>query len=350
MSHFSTLVVTDDKPMQAQLQQVLLPWHEYECTGLKAYCVWVDETDEVMKDWAETQEMVRCPDGKILHTWDDVCYRPPTAEEAAKIGTMGGMGVCNGIVYASKKWDGIHYETRVQYVPEGYELCQVTRQSVYKTLKRFAEDYHGYRPIPGKPGRYGRFTNPNARWDWWQVGGRYRGRLRQVGSSVELDQVRRDALDVEAMRREAILQRLQWVQECCVKAGLPVEDLDEALKLDHALSKVWQELPEPKPRGAEYRAWLASQPGPVAPKLAVFKEKNWELPPVPHNHTVDQWVQAAPALTSFAVVMDDQWFERGKMGWWATVSDEKDGWEEHFNSLLALVKPTQWLTVVDCHI
>lgn len=58
------------------------------------------------------------------------------------------------------------------------------------------------------------------------------------------------------------------------------------------------------------------------------------------------------ALITFAVLMDGKWYERGKMGWWATVSDEKDlmMWEQEFNKLLDTIPDDTLLTIVDCHI
>lgn len=37
MSHFSVLVITDRVPTDDVLEEVLLPFHEYECTGIEAF-------------------------------------------------------------------------------------------------------------------------------------------------------------------------------------------------------------------------------------------------------------------------------------------------------------------------
>lgn len=44
--------------------------------------------------------------------------------------------------------------------------------------------------------------------------------------------------------------------------------------------------------------------------------------------------------------------ERGQMGWWACVSEEKEPgvWEEEFSELLKAVRNDDRLTLVDCHI
>jgi hypothetical protein len=50
MSHFSVFVITDSKPSQEDLHKILLPWHEYECTGFEEYVQDIDVTDEIIED------------------------------------------------------------------------------------------------------------------------------------------------------------------------------------------------------------------------------------------------------------------------------------------------------------
>ena len=58
------------------------------------------------------------------------------------------------------------------------------------------------------------------------------------------------------------------------------------------------------------------------------------------------------AGTTFAVVKDGVWYERGSMGWWGCVSDEKDRdkWYEEYAALLDGLPPSTPITLVDCHI
>jgi hypothetical protein len=110
-------------------------------------------------------------------------------------------------------------------------------------------------------GRWYRHTNPNAKWDWWTVGGRWAGMIA-LRDGKSADQAR-------------------------------IGDID--------LSR---------------RAYDANE-----------------------------------AFSTFAVVKDGEWYECGRMGWFACVSDAKpEGeWETELQKLLA-ANPDAWLTVVDCHI
>ena len=56
-------------------------------------------------------------------------------------------------------------------------------------------------------------------------------------------------------------------------------------------------------------------------------------------------------LSTFAFLgLDGEWHERGRMGWFGTVSGEKDDWEDTFAVLLDKVPDDAWLVVVDVHI
>ena len=59
------------------------------------------------------------------------------------------------------------------------------------------------------------------------------------------------------------------------------------------------------------------------------------------------------AISSFAVITEDgKWYERGEMGWFGCVADEKDAavWDSEFAKVLAGLSNDHWVTYVDCHI
>lgn len=45
-----------------------------------------------------------------------------------------------------------------------------------------------------------------------------------------------------------------------------------------------------------------------------------------------------------------RWYERGEMGWWAIVSNEKDDWEDQYRNFISSLDKDITITVVDCHI
>ncbi|KGL44101.1 hypothetical protein [Listeria newyorkensis] len=53
---------------------------------------------------------------------------------------------------------------------------------------------------------------------------------------------------------------------------------------------------------------------------------------------------------TFALLTPEgEWYERGKMGWWATVTDKNNNYSEEYTKLL-LENQDCFITIVDCHI
>lgn len=291
MSHFSVIVVTDARPDMDALQETLLPWHEYECTGIERYVEWVDHTDEVAAEYA--------------------------GEHVAK----------------------------------------------YPTLAAFATGYHGY--TVRDDGRIGRRTNPNRKWDWWQVGGRYSGKLfvkagalafagerswtNKAATIPGFDQAQRSELDLDAMKSALAAQRRRWADDCCARAGLTIADLDVACRVAPVVHAEWMKLAEPKPRGGAFADWAEAHGG-EWPVFAAFQSVCFEIPEPRENQSLMDWIADAPPLECWAVVMDNQWFEKGRMGWFGASSGDKHNWDHLTAELFDLVRPDQWLTIVDCHI
>lgn len=57
-------------------------------------------------------------------------------------------------------------------------------------------------------------------------------------------------------------------------------------------------------------------------------------------------------IVTFAIVKDGEWYEKGKMGWWGVVTDQKDEdvWKEEVKKLLQGLSDDTLLTILDCHI
>ena len=57
-------------------------------------------------------------------------------------------------------------------------------------------------------------------------------------------------------------------------------------------------------------------------------------------------------LAKFAILKDGEWFERGKMGWWGVVHNEKDEqiWVSELNKLIQGLSDDTLISIFDCHI
>lgn len=55
-------------------------------------------------------------------------------------------------------------------------------------------------------------------------------------------------------------------------------------------------------------------------------------------------------ITCFVFLKDGVWHEKGEMGWFACVTDEKTDWEDQFKKLVRELPEDSLITIVDCHI
>jgi hypothetical protein len=190
MSHFTVLVIGDNPEEQ------LAPFHEFECTGYNdQYVQDIDMTKEARDEYnSSSSYMLKDRDGRLYDKYSDEFYRDPTEEELKKIGTYGGSGICGEINYKSKNWDdGLGYRTKVRYVPIGFVEVEVKGNET-QSFANWIEDYYciesilegelpdinnkhkyGYTVIDsnGEVIRFVKRTNPNKKWDWYVLGGRW---------------------------------------------------------------------------------------------------------------------------------------------------------------------------------
>jgi hypothetical protein len=202
------------------------------------------------------------------------------------------------------------------------------------------------------------WENPNAKWDWFQVGGRWTGIFKLKPDTVGTlgkpglmtpvvpngfaDSALKKDIDFEGMRTAAgdAAAKLWDKVNALVGDLLPtfiswhkmrneihVGNIDEARKAYHAQETVI--------------------------KFNTDEDLFWKEPS-DFNCTREVYVQRAKdsAICTFAVLKDGKWYERGEMGWWGCVSDEKkeDEWSQEFSKLLDSLSDDTLLTVVDCHI
>jgi hypothetical protein len=167
----------------------------------------------------------------------------------------------------------------------------------YDTLESYAEEYCGYELVEG---RYGYYSNPNAKWDWWEVGGRYSDYLLSK-RGVECDTLKVKDVDFEAMATRNAANAAKWWKEA---------------------QNEQQEI---------VRSFMYG---------------------ITKGMTEEEYIASHTNVSAFAFLMGDQWVERGEMGWFGVVTDEKEStdWETQMTNFIKNLDPEQTLTVVDCHI
>ncbi|WP_288078571.1 hypothetical protein [Pseudomonas sp.] len=384
MSHFAVMVIGPN------VEQQLAPYHEFECTGVvDQYVQTIDKLDELRAEYeTDTRSMKRGPGGELLPSYDDAFYRDPTPEEKDKIGMGSGFG--GGISWTSKDWgDGLGYRAKVRFTPEGWEDVDVPVKDVM-TLVEFIK-YQNHEDFPilqeddvpdledrdgckwgwarinaaGEVIEYTLRTNPNAQWDWWQLGGRYsgflklkegagaiaeKGRKGLMGSCMNdgpswVDSVVKSAIDFDGMReKDGNEAASRWDKAAAAKvaAGFAAD----------ATWDSWDTVRERHPGAIDAaRDEYHAQPVMKAVKVALdnpFRGVDDLLV------SREQFIQEARdrALVTYALVKDGQWCAKGEMGWWGMSSDDmpQEEWNRKVNELIDSLPDDTLITIVDCHI
>jgi len=334
MSHFTVMVFGDD------VEEQLAPYHEYECTGVDdEYVVDVDQSDEIEEFLAKVIYV-----GKSKETGDlDYHFNEESGAEYLD------------------DWSPM---TRAKYI-------EVAGLDLDEEIK----DYFGVEKK--EDGKFYLHTNPNAKWDWYLVGGRWSGffKLKEgadgdVGEqslimksqgvepveSGYADSTLKGNIDLEAMMEED-RQRANKQFDHLVAAIGDIEPVSwtefrearqaNGMNMD-AIRDEWRETDFQKALTAYGKKiddpWLFALSD-------VYVDFYLHLP---LNVARVRYVEtaAANAITPFAFIKDGQWIERGEMGWWACVSNEKDkdDWQQQFVDMFNALPDDTLVTVVDCHI
>lgn len=182
-----------------------------------------------------------------------------------------------------------------------------------------------------RDGRAYRRTNPNKKWDWWQIGGRWSDLLPGA-------QCRRGDLPLAELRAEKERRTLAIYDKWSViVAGRQLPDwakLREELGIEKA-REAFGEHPVVKDlREAGWSSWDYELENLAQPREAIAAGAR------------------ADAAATYAVVKDGKWYQRGEMGWWGMSRDEMDKgeWRTQIAKFLDEMDPDHWITIVDCHI
>jgi len=194
-----------------------------------------------------------------------------------------------------------------------------------KTLSQYAAD-NGYSKHEGV---YGYWSNPNAKWDWWTVGGRWSKLLKLKPSkrgavADSMNDFDTNYADV------AHAGDVDWV-------GIRDATRDNAIK-----------------RHTKYHAIMnTGTDDERRQRLLCDNGFLW----MPHDDNITtatptEYGDAAykEALTFAVLTADGEWRGNGNMGWWASVSNIDEGYDTWFWQHIGMLDGEQVVFVVDIHI
>ena len=180
----------------------------------------------------------------------------------------------------------------------------------------------------GKGQAKGYWRNPNARWDWWVIGGRWRGLLRlrpgKSGYTAPLDRWHSDFV---------------YPPHSCDAALVADCDFSPREAQIRQAARMWEVVVEgDKPRENEnfFNLW----------KPEYYLERYGDK---------ETFIRRESAFSTYAfVTAEGEWHEQGRMGWFCMDDATNESicqYEEKFQSYLQEAREKGLaITIVDCHI
>lgn len=238
-----------------------------------------------------------------------------------------------------------------------------------KQYLQFEEDPDA--EIDEQTGKKGYWRNPNSKWDWYLVGGRWGDFFRlkpgRIGVKGErplvmgggrpskkgyADQCLKRDIDIDGMRDDAGTEAANAYDFAIKLVGdLPPNRPWAEIRSEHEKDiDAAREAYHAQPRVAAWNtaAHEAHKTGSNWP-FGIFDNPDFLLTTTREHYIA---TARAGAVSTHAVLKDGKWYERGTMGWWGHIHDEKDEetWLSMFAKLIDDLPEDTIFTVVDCHI
>lgn len=335
MSHFSVLVAVPgiekgedlQSAVSSALDDILAPY--CESTEDAAFLEFRDCEDEYRAEYEnKSTGAVLFPDGKAYSVYENEVQKRFCFQDGELA-----VSEYHSAEYTDEELEQLLHE--VEYI-ESYPF-----NKLYATFDSFVEDWHGITNC-NLYHRYGYFTNPNATWDWFQIGGRWPGSFLVCSDTTEI-------VYSEDEGEESLVPGFI---SC---SGARKKDIcwDKLKKLEQdELRDKYRELCEIAIGKKEPAGQMHVKDGNVYGwtefPLLISGETEAEYLTRNRCGENDIWV---PGCYAF-VDTDGEWHGQGDMGWWGISTNDKPEleWNAECRQFLEDVHEDTVLVMVDCHI
>lgn len=336
MSHFSVCVVVPHEDFRGPLSyekvesavdRILAPY--WESTEDPEFLDFVDKTDEAKADFESgTLRAVKLPDGRIAGEYESVVHDRFTITED------------NTILLKSQKIGEPPRETdetrAMECLPE-YPLSKY-----YPSFEEYCEKYCSY--TQDSCGRWGYYCNELAKWDWFEIGGRFSGLLLTRAEATEVLPATRDddqkpELDGYRAVNAARMKDIAWEKILELRrdnAKKTYERLEKAYRTkDKNLCQLMETIVEDGIQG-----WG---------EMRYYKGETLEEY-LTRSGLTD--ADRCPISVYAVVERNGEWSGSGDMGWFGISSNDKPEreWHDELQTIMRDVEPDDLLVCVDCHI
>lgn len=289
MSHYTTYVVTKTNSKE-ELDKLMLPYHEYECTGMTAYCVHLDKTSEAITDYANHKDNYESPED-FLDSWYGI------------------------------KSDRIYEEEPAVKPADSYAV--VKDGNIVKM-------YH--------------FTNPNHKWDYYTPYTWESCTFRKDGADGEVQAIEKSKLDIDIFmngQKKYFSEIYNKLKQYFQPDFISWEDARKQNEDDIAKAR---EVYNNQKSIKDMEAGVGSSElfhirwNIHVDDIAVMTEEQF----------VDSNMREAAPFWAL-VIPSGQWIEHGHMGWWAVSWDEDKDFNKTWTEIWKTLPDDCYVWRCDCH-
>lgn len=270
MSHAVVLVALPEKPTDELIDEAMMPYHEYECTGIKEYLQKIDVTDEIKQEYEKYNKG---------ETFDEYI-------------------------------DNEYGDKEDFYIRENDKIYKI--------------------------------TNPNAKWDWYQIGGRYSYFINPLMFK-----------DIEKYNESNVIFQKKDISYGITdkKIAIVHQCFNEVNKFVKELKKCGIDLTQLDDDEMRQHFHCARNNNIFSDDVIdiLYEYSRFERI-VKGTITEEEYIVRYINYIPFALLHNGKWYEYGKLGWWATVSGENDNWNDDFLKIWETIPDDYWIVVVDYHI
>ncbi len=250
------------------------------------------------------------------------------------------------------------------------ENAPLSNEELYK---KFGEDWNSssWRFEDGVFNEYSTY-NPKSKWDWYQVGGRWAGMLKIKEGIWPSEPVNFSWGWLEEQKKEALKQNIadaakvsdidfeSMLNEGRESARASWNKVADLIGVDETTGKInmpeftWKQCIEKAGDNIEKARDMYGNQELV--KRFKDHEDSFYSNIFDYNYTLEEYenLGAQEAVSTFAVLLDGVWYEKGKMGWFGMSSntgEEAENWKLSFyDKFIKDLPDNAYITIVDCHI
>jgi hypothetical protein len=348
MSHFNVLVVLREGD---DLHNKMAPYQENNMGDCpEQYLSFTDVTDNLRQDWEHMDvDQVKIPYVKLIDqdgTFQDKWVFAHSQELAEyKQAYLRDIQNERGVSEEERQEmifrlsDEYREEIKRRMLADGFVFAKRKMSVAFPSFEEFAEQNSNW---DDEQEAWGYWENSNARWDWYELGGRWTGHLKLKEGAPALDATSGEPgvlTEANTDPRKADMARVKDVDW----EGMRKERAERAVA---AYDGYWRIL---------NKSQFKRLKNPRASKK--LGRALWDAGYMFMDHDEmqtdrDEYIQrAAYEAVTFAMIdPSGGWIESATMGMFGVSYDPDDNYDRKFWDTIHMLDPDDFVAVVDCHI